>query len=86
MMFTHGAAFRLRLLQSWLRSQSAVPTQDTRKASVCYPGVSCVLYISAAPAAEMLQNSFVALFLMKRKLSARFRSVAILTDPSANRK
>ena len=38
-MFT-PAAFGLRLLRSRLRSQPAVASHDTRKASVCYPMLS----------------------------------------------
>lgn len=59
MMFAHGAAFRLRLIHSRLRGQSAVASQDVRKASVCYPDVSYALYVSAAPTADVLRDSFV---------------------------
>lgn len=66
LMFTHGTTFRLRLLRSRLHSQSAVASQD-RKASVCYPDVSYLLYVSAAPTADMLWNSFVAFYFNEKK-------------------
>lgn len=67
MMFTHRASFRLRLLRSRLRSQSTVASQGSRKASVCYPDVSYVLNVYAAPATDILRNSFVAFFFHEKK-------------------
>lgn len=64
-------------------------SQDTRKASVCYPDVSYV----RGPACSLQGCGYAAgfvvtffFFLMKRKLSTRFQSAGIFTDPSANGK